>query len=50
MNKKARDVLLYFASKYEGNYHAIINALRSKEPVDDALFNKYKEDWEKLIP
>lgn len=48
MNKKARDVLLYFASKYEGNYHAIINALRSKEPVDDALFNKYKEDWEKV--
>lgn len=48
MSKKAREVLLYFAGKYEGDYYAIINALRKKEPIDDDLFLKYKEDWEEV--
>ncbi|MGI6735066.1 MAG: hypothetical protein BWY30_00541 [Tenericutes bacterium ADurb.Bin239] len=48
MSRKARDVLLYFAAKYDGNYHAIIDALRTKERVDDSLFIKYKEEWDKV--
>ena len=46
---KKKHVMFYFTLPV--NMKAITrnyNALRSKEPVDDALFNKYKEDWEKV--
>lgn len=34
---KARDFLIYFAYKYEGDYEAILGALRTKERIDESL-------------
>lgn len=45
--KKARDVLLYFAYKYEGDYHEILQALRAKEQIDDDLYTRYAAKWAK---
>lgn len=38
-----RDVLLYFALKYDGNFPNIYNALQNKELVDWELFKELKE-------
>ena len=48
MYKNPRNILLYFASKYEGDYQAIVAALRRKEVMDEDEFNKYQAVWEKL--
>src|SRR5690554_5990071 len=48
MSKKARDILLYFATKYEGDYHQIISALRNKEKVDEEAYDQYKNEWDKV--
>lgn len=47
MKKRPRDILLYFATKYKGDYFAIINALRTKEALDDEEFTKLQLEWEK---
>ncbi len=46
MSKKARDILIYFATKYEGDYHQIISALRNKEKIEEDKFEKYQNDWQ----
>lgn len=38
-----REILLYFALKYEGDFTKIYNALQKKEKVDDHHQNKLKE-------
>lgn len=48
MSRKARDVLLYFATKYEGDYYQIINALRQKEKIDDEVYESFQKDWENI--
>lgn len=44
--KKARDVLIYFAYKYAGDYDAILAALRRKEKIDDNLFMDWQCKWD----
>lgn len=44
MSKKPRDILIYFACKYEGDYEAIIKALRNREPIDDDQYALYQEN------
>lgn len=39
-----RDVLLYFALKYDGNFPNIYDALQNKELVDWELFEELKDD------
>lgn len=44
MTKKPRDILIYFACKYEGNYEAIIKAIRGREPFDEEAYQRYQEN------
>lgn len=48
MSKKARDILLYFATKYEGDYHQIISALRNKEKIEEEAYLHYQKEWEEV--
>lgn len=45
--KKARDILIYFSYKYNGDYNEILKALKKKEKIDDELYEQFKEKWEK---
>ncbi len=48
MNKKPRDILLYFATKYAGDYQSIVQALKRKELLDETLYETYVETWADL--
>ena len=48
-----RDILIYFAIKYHGDYRLMVNAIKEKEKVDDAsgisaLFGNENQDAGKL--
>ena len=45
---KARDTLIYFSCKYEGDYHLIIKALRTKEKIVEEDYVKYEKSLEGL--
>jgi len=50
---KARDVLLYFALKYEGQYEAIISSIRNKVQIDEQDYRfvttNYKGDFITIV-
>lgn len=48
MYKDPRNILLYFSSKYAGDYHEIVNALRRKEEINDDELKEYAKTWETL--
>lgn len=48
MYKNPRNILLYFATKYNGNYEEVVGALRRKEEIDEAEFRIFEEGWSKL--
>lgn len=41
---KSRDILIYFALKYEGDYEKILNAIKSREKINDRA---YEEEFNK---
>lgn len=48
MYKKPRNILLYFSTKYAGDYHEIVAALRRKEEINDDELREYAKTWETL--
>ena len=38
-----RDILIYFAIKYHGDYRLMVNAIKEKEKVDEEKLNKIRK-------